>query len=963
MPEQPRGNAWLQAAPQAVRRSPRGRTPALPSLTLASAAAVCLSAACQRAPDLAYNVAIAEANPERLEVSLALDGVRGSALVLRGFAAKEVLRISDFRAASADGSPVAFEAGLEQTTLNSRTIDVPTFTLRGPLPASLQVRYAVQPGSREGDSHTGFTGRCYGYAGREFAFVTGRNLFLLPQPAERLSRITVRFALPPGWAAVAPWRKVGEMWRPGLEEGMAAEHLVTAAVSLGRFEERDFEVGGTRFRLSFVEGTPQHEQEQTAARLERVARYLRDLFGRDMGPEYLTAVWPKAPTGDDVAGEGWATGQGETLTPLTGSRLKVFAERLIEVYTRHAPYRTEIRSPEEFWLVDAVKTRYAWLAVAEAGLITQGEVDRSLAVNYLSTLGVHGLEPNLEKMYSGGAGMSLLRDVLAPFHLMLLDHELREATRGAVFFDALLKRLYRGRKAESLWSVLPAVKPGFWEQFRSRYVQAREIAPVKYFYDLRPTRPGPDPPAGAAVREVALAYTGETTGYLENCGCKTNQSGGVARRATVLERLRQRHKELLVLDAGDSFLRPKVQSELDFLSRHEQTLYLRTMDMMRYDAAAVGVTELFFGSRHFLEHTRGLKTPYLSANVLAGGKPISAPSLRLAAGRLRVAVIGVLEPPRGSSAQRLFEEHTLDLEIEDPVETLRREVPILARGADLVIALGRITPFTIRRIVEAAPDLDVVISSDFQAPVPSGEGDGHVHNEDQEGFLGRTLVLYTSLTNYGLGSVRIGVDAAGRVASASFEDHWLNEAIPDHPLLRTALNQFYDRVGRMAAAQESVQPLFADDPLRTSGRYVGGAVCAGCHEAEHQQWMTTSHASAFKTLLDRHRHFQPKCVSCHVVGYGTPHGYRLGAPEQTLANVQCEVCHGPGAAHVENPLPANIQRQVPEKVCLECHNPEHSDHFVYAERLPKVRHDYFEDGLGPQTHDDHASSAGGGGAP
>src|SRR3990170_324691 len=111
--------------------------------------------------------------------------------------------------------------------------------------------------------------------------------------------------------------------------------------------------------------------------------------------------------------------------------------------------------------------------------------------------------------------------------------------------------------------------------------------------------------------------------------------------------------------------------------------------------------------------------------------------------------------------------------------------------------------------------------------------------------------------------------------------------------------------------------------------------------------MTTQHAGAFKTLLDRHRHFQPKCVSCHVVGYGTPHGYRLGMAEQTLANVQCEVCHGPGAEHARQPSAKNIQKQVPEKICLECHNPEHSDHFVYAERLPKVKHDHFEPGLEP----------------
>jgi len=160
--------------------------------------------------------------------------------------------------------------------------------------------------------------------------------------------------------------------------------------------------------------------------------------------------------------------------------------------------------------------------------------------------------------------------------------------------------------------------------------------------------------------------------------------------------------------------------------------------------------------------------------------------------------------------------------------------------------------------------------------------------------------------------------------------------------VRGMLNGFYDQVGRQAAAQESVPPLFASDTERLHGEYVGAARCAACHAEEMAQWKRTKHASAYKTLLDRHRHFQPKCVSCHVVGYGTPRGYRLGMTGESLANVQCEVCHGPGAAHVKAPAAGNIRRAVPAQVCLECHTPDHSDHFVYEERLPKVKHDYYD---------------------
>ncbi len=28
----------------------------------------------------------------------------------------------------------------------------------------------------------------------------------------------------------------------------------------------------------------------------------------------------------------------------------------------------------------------------------------------------------------------------------------------------------------------------------------------------------------------------------------------------------------------------------------------------------------------------------------------------------------------------------------------------------------------------------------------------------------------------------------------------------------------------------------------------------------------------------------------------------------------------------------------PESTCLECHNPEHSEAFVYSEKIPLVRH-------------------------
>jgi hypothetical protein len=908
---------------------------------VAALALLAPAAACRRAPALAFEVGVSTDHPERAAVTVRIEGAPRDGLILRGFATREVLRVTDLQARGADGATIGVEAGVETVTVNDRPLDIPRFTLRGPLPSDLTVSYAAAPGSREGDSHLGFTGRCEGYLGPGFGFATGRELFLLPQPAEGLRSISVRFRLPPGWNASVPWDGGDGMYRPGVEGQLAAEHLESAAIGLGSFRERSFAIGATTYRLAFQSGITSAEEEQVAGRIEAATRYVRGLFGKDLGPEYRVVILPRAPTGDEIAGEGWATGQGRTLAPLTGNRLHQYALDLIEAYVRHAPYRSEIGRPEEYWLVDGVKNLYSWKAVAAAGLIPEEEVTRGLAVGYLTSLGVRGIERDLEKLYAAGGSRRTEREVLAPMTLAVIDRTLRSAPGGGEGLDPVLARLFSGPRARSLWADLGGRPPGGWDDFRARYVTGKAILPVDAFYDLKPTSTAPEPPAGKPVRRLTIAFTGKTHGYLENCGCKVNQSGGVARRATVLEQLRRQDPGLLLIDAGDAFIMPDKQAELDYLSRQEEDLYLRTLDFMKYQAAAIGISELAFGAGAFRQATRGRGVPFLAANIREDGRPLGPASIRIATGGLRVAVIGVFEPPRGRAADPIFEDHTAFLTFEDPVAALKREVASARAGADLVLAIGRLTPETIRALASGCPGLDAVVSTEYAAAVRMGEK-GEVHPEDHSGFVGRLLVAYTSLTNYGLQTVKIGLDPQNRIATAAFEDRWLKEDVPDEPRVRGMLDRFYDRVGKEAAAQESVRPPFADDRERRDGVYAGAAKCATCHAEEYAQWRRTKHGTAFKTLLDRHRHFQPKCVSCHVVAYGAPHGYRLGMAGETLANVQCEVCHGPGATHAREPAKTNIHRQVPEGVCLQCHTPDHSDHFVYAEKLPKVKHDFYD---------------------
>ncbi len=116
--------------------------------------------------------------------------------------------------------------------------------------------------------------------------------------------------------------------------------------------------------------------------------------------------------------------------------------------------------------------------------------------------------------------------------------------------------------------------------------------------------------------------------------------------------------------------------------------------------------------------------------------------------------------------------------------------------------------------------------------------------------------------------------------------------------------------------------------------YSGEQLCQTCHRDQHQTWTLTNHAYAFKTLIEHGQERNPECLPCHTVGWELPGGYSLEQPYPHLEGVQCENCHGRGGPH-QSP---DFLKQGLEPVCISCHNPKHSLHFKFAERLPQVSH-------------------------
>jgi hypothetical protein len=200
-----------------------------------------------------------------------------------------------------------------------------------------------------------------------------------------------------------------------------------------------------------------------------------------------------------------------------------------------------------------------------------------------------------------------------------------------------------------------------------------------------------------------------------------------------------------------------------------------------------------------------------------------------------------------------------------------------------------------------------------------------------------------------LGQLRAEVERLNGEPPPPPPGNWLSyELVPVRrtltrdPEVAKRLRELAHEIGRVNLRAAQGQPAPAADPDQPT--YVGTVACAKCHKPAVEFWKQTVHARAWSTLVEVDKQYNYDCINCHVTGWQRPGGVNLATVESRgLADVQCEVCHGPGSLHVAEAgldEPRTIVRRPPDRLCADqCHWKEHSDTF---DLVP-----YLRDILGP----------------
>ena len=368
-----------------------------------------------------------------------------------------------------------------------------------------------------------------------------------------------------------------------------------------------------------------------------------------------------------------------------------------------------------------------------------------------------------------------------------------------------------------------------------------------------------DPPS------VVILYTGGTESHLEPCGCYQEQSGGLPRRAHVVDQIRKRGFPTLLVDAGNIF---DGKEEID-AKRCE--VNLKAMSTMQYDAVALSESDLAYSDTYLRRQHAVATFPFLAPN-------------------------GRFDNFTQSFLIKQVGQHAITFVVGETFEEAVSQ-------SDVVVALGD---------PEDSGHIDVVISADEVKAKASEDG---------------TLYLGCLSEGKTLGVLALWMDVNGKLTRHHATELALTGEVSESESVRQLLTDFYREVSTENPSHDS--RLFAKQLLeqQQENGYASAAACQQCHEQEYFQWSATRHAFAYETLLKKERYFDAGCVSCHTTGFGYPTGFQIGEQDSTLKGVQCETCHGPGKQHVGNPKKSNIRSGADTSLCLQCHDPKHSPGF------------------------------------
>ncbi len=279
-------------------------------------------------------------------------------------------------------------------------------------------------------------------------------------------------------------------------------------------------------------------------------------------------------------------------------------------------------------------------------------------------------------------------------------------------------------------------------------------------------------PVADASDTLTLIYSGEEQGQLGLHGCGAEQVGGLSRRQTVIQSLREKHGDSLNLHTGNILSPTDPNVELIY------QIALEALGEMNYDA-------VFLGPRDLCLPVDSLQALYANhpnlsvvcTNLFSPNTSLFPPYiLQSTPSQTNVALVGLIS----KSHETEVTAYNPSITLTSPEEALDALEGEIAAKSDVVVGVLHGTEVEARRLAERFPWLDVLIlarnePADISSPTI-------VHS---------TAIVINPAKGEAVGVLEIGLDASLSVVSRGNQRVAVSEQIAPDENLETLLALYH----------------------------------------------------------------------------------------------------------------------------------------------------------------------------
>jgi len=236
----------------------------------------------------------------------------------------------------------------------------------------------------------------------------------------------------------------------------------------------------------------------------------------------------------------------------------------------------------------------------------------------------------------------------------------------------------------------------------------------------------------------------------------------------LIKKLREKNKNIILLDGGDSISAGKDRPE----RRAEASM--QALDLMCYDGLNIADGELGLGLNFFEKLREKTGFPLLSANLYKNEKPLGQIFFIKKFAGFNVGVIGLVSPSYFNSEVLAKE----NLEVKNPETALKEILPKVRDQADIVILLSHLGKKETALLLQNVPGVDVAIIGHDQAIL------------NQPELLAKTILVQNSTQGKFLGILDLTIGTTGTIKNYTGSMVSITEDTSSDPTVLPLLREF-----------------------------------------------------------------------------------------------------------------------------------------------------------------------------